>query len=201
MFNTLQVYLGSYYVNDFNRFGRTWQVNVQAAARLPRADRRHQADLKVRNSQGRWCRLATFATVAIRERAGAGHALQHVPSAAINADAAAGTSSGQAIAHLYADAKNRAARAHAARMDGAGPVATADRQHGHVGVRAGGGAGVPGAGGAVRKLVAAVGRHPGGADVPAVLHRRRGHRPGWTSTFSRRSASWCWSAWRARTRS
>ena len=31
VFNTLQVYLGSLYVNDFNRFGRTWQVNVQAA--------------------------------------------------------------------------------------------------------------------------------------------------------------------------
>ena len=29
VFNTLQVYLGSLYVNDFNRFGRTWQVNVQ----------------------------------------------------------------------------------------------------------------------------------------------------------------------------
>ena len=32
VFDTLQVYLGSLYVNDFNRFGRTWQVNVQADA-------------------------------------------------------------------------------------------------------------------------------------------------------------------------
>ena len=30
IFNTLQFYLGSYYVNNFNEFGRTWQVNVQA---------------------------------------------------------------------------------------------------------------------------------------------------------------------------
>ena len=30
IFDTLQVYLGSLYVNDFNRFGRTYQVNVQA---------------------------------------------------------------------------------------------------------------------------------------------------------------------------
>ena len=29
-FNTLQIYLGSFYVNNFNEFGRTWQVNVQA---------------------------------------------------------------------------------------------------------------------------------------------------------------------------
>ena len=32
VFDALQAYLGSYYVNDFNRFGRTWQVNVQADA-------------------------------------------------------------------------------------------------------------------------------------------------------------------------
>src|SRR5205823_11330581 len=34
VFDALQAYLGSYYVNDFNRFGRTWQVNVQADARF-----------------------------------------------------------------------------------------------------------------------------------------------------------------------
>ncbi len=33
VFQTLQVYLGSLYVNDFNLFGRTWQVNLQADAR------------------------------------------------------------------------------------------------------------------------------------------------------------------------
>jgi hypothetical protein len=32
--NALQVYLGSYYVNNFNEFGRTWQVNVQADPRF-----------------------------------------------------------------------------------------------------------------------------------------------------------------------
>jgi multidrug efflux pump subunit AcrB len=30
IFNALQATLGSYYVNDFNVFGRTWQVNIQA---------------------------------------------------------------------------------------------------------------------------------------------------------------------------
>ena len=34
VFNTLQVYLGSYYVNNFNEFGRTWQVNVMADPRF-----------------------------------------------------------------------------------------------------------------------------------------------------------------------
>ena len=43
VFNTLQVYLGSYYVNNFNEFGRTWQVNVQADQRVPRPGPRHPA--------------------------------------------------------------------------------------------------------------------------------------------------------------
>src|ERR1700684_2007305 len=32
VFTTLQVYMGGYYVNQFNKFGRTWQVNIQAEA-------------------------------------------------------------------------------------------------------------------------------------------------------------------------
>src|SRR5262249_41210082 len=62
MFNTLQVYLGGYYVNDFNEFGRTWQVNLQADAsfRLKAEDVRQ---LKVRNSAGEMVPLATVATV------------------------------------------------------------------------------------------------------------------------------------------
>src|SRR5262249_7446455 len=47
IFNTLQVYLGSVYVNDFNRFGRTWQVNIQAGDARNRAEDIKQ--LKVRN--------------------------------------------------------------------------------------------------------------------------------------------------------
>ena len=40
IFRTLQANLGSVYVNDFNKFGRTYQVRVQADAALPR---RHEA--------------------------------------------------------------------------------------------------------------------------------------------------------------
>jgi multidrug efflux pump len=50
-FNTLQVFLGSQYVNDFNLFGRTWQVIVQADA--PYRNRVEAVkQLKVRNNQG-----------------------------------------------------------------------------------------------------------------------------------------------------
>ncbi len=51
VFDALQAYLGSYYVNDFNRFGRTWQVNIQADAPF-RADADVVRQLKVRNSDG-----------------------------------------------------------------------------------------------------------------------------------------------------
>src|SRR5207253_10073696 len=62
VFNVLQVYLGSLYVNDFNRFGRTWQVNVQAAADF----RKQIEDLKqfkIRTDQGKMVPLGTLMTV------------------------------------------------------------------------------------------------------------------------------------------
>src|SRR5262245_50288515 len=51
VFDALQAYLGSYYVNDFHRFGRTWQVNVQADAPF-RVDADTVRQLKVRNADG-----------------------------------------------------------------------------------------------------------------------------------------------------
>src|SRR5260370_38987194 len=67
VFDTLQAYLGSYYVNDFNRFGRTWQVNVQADAPF-RVDAETVKQLKVRNADGDMVPLGAVATV--RESAG-----------------------------------------------------------------------------------------------------------------------------------
>ena len=55
VFETLQVYLGSLYANDFNRFGRTYQVNVQAESAF-RMQPEQIARLKTRNAQARWCR-------------------------------------------------------------------------------------------------------------------------------------------------
>jgi multidrug efflux pump len=67
VFDTLQIYLGSYYVNDFNRFGRTWQVNVQAKGEF-----RDNPDkiklLKVRNNRGEMVPLGSV--LSIREIGG-----------------------------------------------------------------------------------------------------------------------------------
>ena len=78
VFDALQAYLGSYYVNDFNRFGRTWQVNVQADAPF-RVDAETVKQLKVRNADGDMVPLGAVADV--RDSAGPvpDHPLQHVP--------------------------------------------------------------------------------------------------------------------------
>ena len=202
VFNTLQVYLGSLYVNDFNRFGRTWQVNVQADADVPQAGRGPQAAQGPQRARARWCRSARSPTVARRQRAGDDHALQHVPRGRRStATPAPGVSSGQAIERMEGVASRSCRR----RCGPSGPSwPCCSLQTGNTAMlrlRPGGGAGLPGAGGAVRELVAAAGGDPGRADVPALLDRRRACWPRWTSTSSRRSASSCWSAWRARTRS
>jgi multidrug efflux pump subunit AcrB len=96
IFNTLQVCLGSLYVNDFNRFGRTWQVNVQADADY----RWRIEDLKryrVRNLAGKMVPLGTMASV--REINGPALIQRYnmYPAAPINAESDPGVSSGEAI--------------------------------------------------------------------------------------------------------
>ena len=56
VFETLQIYLGSLYVNDFNRFGRTYQVIVQADAPFRIAGRGHHARSRPATPAARWCR-------------------------------------------------------------------------------------------------------------------------------------------------
>jgi multidrug efflux pump len=67
IFDSLQVYLGGYYVNDFNRFGRTWQVNVQAESQF-RIDADAVRNMKVRNGDGEMVPLG--AVVNIRDSIG-----------------------------------------------------------------------------------------------------------------------------------
>lgn len=59
LFDTLQAYLGSVYVNDFNLFGRTYQVNVQADSQF-RQDAEQIRQFKVRNAQGEMIPLGAF---------------------------------------------------------------------------------------------------------------------------------------------
>jgi multidrug efflux pump len=97
VFDTMRVYLGSRYVNDFNRFGRTWQVVIQADARF-RNDLDDVKRLKVRNNKGAMVPLGSLAT--IKEVTGPQVLTRYnmYPAASINGNAASGVSTGDAIA-------------------------------------------------------------------------------------------------------
>ena len=96
LFNTLQVYLGSYYVNNFNEFGRSWQVNIQADQSF-RGDARDIRQLQVRNDQGQMIRLATLMDVRNTSGPVMGMRYNMYASTAITGNPAPGTSSGEAI--------------------------------------------------------------------------------------------------------
>jgi multidrug efflux pump subunit AcrB len=96
VFNTLQVYLGSYYVNNFNNFGRTWQVNVQADQQF--RDRvANIGKLQVKSNQGQMVRLNTLLDV--RDTSGPVMLLRYnlYAAAAVTGNPGPGTSSGEAI--------------------------------------------------------------------------------------------------------
>jgi multidrug efflux pump len=96
LFNTLQIYLGSYYVNNFNNFGRTWQVVIQADQSF--RDRVDQIrKLQVKNNRGQMVRLGTLLDV--RDTSGPVMLLRYnlYSATVISGDPAPGTSSGQAI--------------------------------------------------------------------------------------------------------
>ena len=96
IFNTLQVYLGSYYVNNFNEFGRTWQVNVQADPNF-RGDASDILQYQVRNAQNQMVRLGTIMTV--RDTSGPVVVVRYnmYSAAAVTGNPADGTGSSQAM--------------------------------------------------------------------------------------------------------
>ena len=101
VFQTLQIYLGSAYANDFTRFGRNWQVNVQADAAY-RVDPGDIGQLKVRNRNGGMVPLSTLVTVRNTTGPAIVNRYNMFPSAEIAGNTAPGVSSGQAIATMEA---------------------------------------------------------------------------------------------------
>ena len=99
VFDALQAYLGSYYVNDFNRFGRTWQVNIQADAGFRTAVEAVR-QLKVRNVDGDMVPLGAVAEV--RDSAGPVQITRYnmFPAAAINGASLPGVSTGEVLATM-----------------------------------------------------------------------------------------------------
>lgn len=99
VFATLQGYLGSYYVNDFNKFDRVYKVMIQAEKQF-RARKKDIGRLKARNRQGSMIPLD--AIMKVEERVGP-EVIKHYnlyPTAQITGQAPPGTSSGAAISKM-----------------------------------------------------------------------------------------------------
>ncbi len=106
VFETLQTYLGAAYVNDFNLFNRTYQVNVQAesTARIVPDD---IIRLEVRNRNGEMLPLAALARVSASFGPDRVNRYNLYPSAAINGSPATGVSSGEAMSLMEQMARDK----------------------------------------------------------------------------------------------
>ncbi len=101
IFAALQASLGGFYVNDFNLFGRTWQVNIQAEA----TDRDDISDIwriRVRNSRGDMVPLRAFADVRIVVGPQTISRYNNFRAVTVNGSPRPGVSSGDALAAMQA---------------------------------------------------------------------------------------------------
>ncbi|HEX5472217.1 MAG TPA: multidrug efflux RND transporter permease subunit [Lacipirellulaceae bacterium] len=96
VFSTMQAYLGSTYVNDFNKFGRVYQVRVQAESKY-RAAPDDIRRLEMRNKGGDMIPLSTVATVKRSYGPQIINRYNMYPSASITGEPAAGRSTGEAL--------------------------------------------------------------------------------------------------------
>jgi hydrophobe/amphiphile efflux-1 (HAE1) family protein len=106
VFDTLQTYLGSTYVNDFNLFGRTFQVLAQADAPY-RNDISRLSELTTRSNSGAMVPLGSIVT--LRHTTGPYRVLRYnvFPAAEIQGDTAPGHSMGQAMDSMERIARQR----------------------------------------------------------------------------------------------
>ena len=101
VFRTLEVYLGSAYVNDFNLFGRIYRVTAQADSQY-RLDREQISRLRTRNADGQMVPLGSF--VDFRDVVGTDRSPRFnlYPAIEVNGDTAPGVSSGEALRAMTA---------------------------------------------------------------------------------------------------
>jgi hydrophobic/amphiphilic exporter-1 (mainly G- bacteria), HAE1 family len=96
VFGTMQAYLGSSYVNDFNKFGRVYQVRIQAESSY-RADPTDINRLEVRNRRGEMVPLSTLATSKKSFGAQIVNRYNMYPAASVTGEPAEGRSTGEAL--------------------------------------------------------------------------------------------------------
>jgi hydrophobic/amphiphilic exporter-1 (mainly G- bacteria), HAE1 family len=99
VFNVLQTTLGGFYVNDFNLFGRTWQVNIQGEA-ADRSDPSAIYKLYARNRSGEMVPLRAIANIRIQLGPQVISRYNNYRSVTINGGPKPGVSSGDALAAM-----------------------------------------------------------------------------------------------------
>ncbi len=99
VFSTLQAYLGSMYVNDFNLYNRTYQVKIQAQASYRKA-LSDITDIYVRNTEGKMVKLTSMASLSTVLGPKVVHRYNQFPSVQINGQATPGCSSGEAMSAM-----------------------------------------------------------------------------------------------------
>jgi hydrophobe/amphiphile efflux-1 (HAE1) family protein len=105
IFTALQATLGSYYVNDFNLYGRTWQVNIQGEA-LDRTDVPALWKIYVRNRMGTMVPLRSVADLRIEVGPQVISRYNNYRSVTVNGSPRPGVSSGDAL-HAMAEVSQR----------------------------------------------------------------------------------------------
>ncbi|MEO2281927.1 efflux RND transporter permease subunit [Pseudoalteromonas pernae] len=103
-FNTLAGTLGTYYVNDFNKFGRAWQVLMSAEAQY-RMQPQDIGRIYVKSSSGEMVPMSAFTTVEFTRGPDSLSRYNNLPAVKLLGEAAPGYSSGQAIAEIERIAK------------------------------------------------------------------------------------------------
>lgn len=96
MFDALQAYLGAEYVNNFNEFSRTWQVNVQAEGKF-RSNPEDIGKIQVRNAEGEMIPIGTLAQIKYSLGPLRVDRYNMFPAVHIMGQGAPGISSGQAL--------------------------------------------------------------------------------------------------------
>ncbi|HQH28622.1 MAG TPA: efflux RND transporter permease subunit, partial [Oligoflexia bacterium] len=99
VFKTLQSFLGSFFINQFNKFGRTYQVYVQGDSQY-RLEPESIRQLYVRNTQGKMVPLGAVTDVELATAPALITLYNLYPTATINGRAAPGFSSGQALTKM-----------------------------------------------------------------------------------------------------
>ncbi|MDK2593691.1 efflux RND transporter permease subunit [Pseudoalteromonas obscura] len=98
-FNALAANLGNYYVNDFNKFGRSWQVIMSAEAQF-RMTPQDVGRIYVKNNQGDMVPISAFTDIEFSRGPESLHRYNNLSAVKLMGNAAPGYSSGQAIAEI-----------------------------------------------------------------------------------------------------